>query len=39
GDDLHAIVASRMFGKPVSKDENPDLRARAKAINFGLAYG
>lgn len=39
GGDLHAIVASRMFGKPVSKEENPELRARAKAINFGLAYG
>jgi DNA polymerase-1 len=39
GGDLHSIVAARMFGKPVSKTENPDLRARAKAINFGLAYG
>lgn len=39
GGDLHAIVAARIFGKPVSKSENPDLRARAKAINFGLAYG
>jgi DNA polymerase I len=39
GGDLHAIVASQIFGKPVSKTENPDLRARAKAINFGLAYG
>ena len=39
GGDLHSIVASRMFGQPVSKEENPQLRARAKAINFGLAYG
>ena len=39
GGDLHAMVASRMFNKTVSKTENPDLRARAKAINFGLAYG
>ncbi|MEQ8278236.1 MAG: DNA polymerase [Deltaproteobacteria bacterium] len=39
GEDLHATVASRLFRKPVSKTENPDLRARAKAINFGLAYG
>lgn len=39
GGDLHAIVASQVFGKPVSKTENPELRARAKAINFGLAYG
>ncbi len=39
GGDLHAIVASRLFGKPVSKTENPELRARTKAINFGLVYG
>lgn len=39
GGDLHAIVASQVFRKPVSKTENPDLRSRAKAINFGLAYG
>ena len=39
GDDLHAIVASSMFGERVSKTENPELRQRAKAINFGLVYG
>ncbi len=39
GGDLHSIVASRIFQKPVSKNEHADLRARAKAINFGLAYG
>ena len=39
GEDLHARVASEVFGKPVSKDENPELRSRAKAVNFGLAYG
>lgn len=39
GEDLHARVASTMFNKPVSKSENPDLRARAKGINFGLVYG
>ena len=39
GGDLHSIVASRLFGQSVSKDENPHLRAKAKAINFGLAYG
>lgn len=39
GEDLHARVAREMFGKPVSKTENPELRQRAKAINFGLAYG
>jgi DNA polymerase-1 len=39
GDDLHATVASTMFGVPVSKTENAPLRQRAKAINFGLVYG
>ena len=39
GEDLHSTVASTMFGKPVSKTVNPDLRQRAKAINFGLVYG
>ncbi|MCG3171986.1 MAG: DNA polymerase I, thermostable [Myxococcota bacterium] len=39
GDDLHSVVATRMFGKPVSKHENVHLRNSAKAINFGLAYG
>ena len=37
--DLHSRVASEMFQKPVSKTENPHLRQRAKAINFGLIYG
>lgn len=37
--DLHSIVATQMFRKPVSKKENKELRDRAKVINFGLAYG
>jgi DNA polymerase-1 len=39
GDDLHSTVATSMFGVPVSKTENSELRQRAKAINFGLVYG
>lgn len=39
GEDLHSTVATSMFGVPVSKTENPELRQRAKAINFGLVYG
>lgn len=39
GGDLHSIVASAMFKTTVSKDERPELRKVAKAINFGLAYG
>jgi DNA polymerase-1 len=37
--DLHSVVATEMFGVPVSKDQNAELRQRAKAINFGLVYG
>jgi DNA polymerase-1 len=37
-EDVHAATASKVWGFPI--DEVPrDLRARAKAINFGLAYG
>jgi DNA polymerase I-like protein with 3'-5' exonuclease and polymerase domains len=39
GGDLHSIVASQVFKKNVSRTENPELRAKAKVINFGLAYG
>jgi DNA polymerase-1 len=38
-EDLHSLVATMMFGVPVSKKENANLRQAAKAINFGLAYG
>ena len=38
GDDIHTATAARVFG--VADDEvTPDLRRRAKAINFGLLYG
>lgn len=39
GQDLHSTVASTMFKAEVSKTRNPELRQRAKAINFGLVYG
>ena len=39
GGDLHSIVAAEIFGRTVSKSRHPELRERAKAINFGLAYG
>jgi DNA polymerase-1 len=38
GLDIHAMTASEMFGVPV-KDMPPDIRRRAKAINFGIIYG
>lgn len=39
GQDLHSTVAATMFKAEVSKTKNPELRQRAKAINFGLVYG
>ena len=38
GQDIHAITASEMFGVPLDQ-MTPDLRRRAKAINFGIIYG
>ena len=38
GVDIHAMTASEMFGVPV-KDMPPEVRRRAKAINFGIIYG
>jgi len=38
GLDIHAMTASEMFGVPVL-DMPPDVRRRAKAINFGIIYG
>jgi DNA polymerase I len=38
GADIHAATASEVFGVP-RKDVGPDLRRRAKAINFGILYG
>ena len=38
GEDIHTSVAAQVFG--VSEDEvTPDLRRRAKAVNFGIVYG
>jgi DNA polymerase I len=36
--DIHAMTASEMFGVPV-KGMPPEVRRRAKAINFGIIYG
>jgi len=38
GLDIHAMTASEMFGVPI-KEMPPEIRRRAKAINFGIIYG
>ncbi len=38
GEDFHAKTASRVFGLPVD-EITPELRSRAKAVNFGIVYG
>jgi DNA polymerase-1 len=38
GIDIHALTASEMFSVPV-KGMDPNIRRRAKAINFGIIYG
>jgi DNA polymerase I len=37
-DDIHAATAAKVYGFPVGEVPR-DVRDRAKAINFGLAYG
>ncbi len=38
GADFHSATAARVFGVPV-EDVTPQLRSRAKAVNFGIVYG
>jgi DNA polymerase-1 len=38
GQDIHAMTASQVFGVPV-EGMDKHVRARAKAINFGIIYG
>ena len=38
GDDIHAMTASEMFDVPM-EEMTPEIRRRAKAINFGVIYG
>ena len=38
GLDIHAMTASEMFGVPI-EGMPPEVRRRAKAINFGIIYG
>ncbi len=36
--DVHTMVAAEVFGVPMA-DVTPELRRRAKAVNFGIIYG
>lgn len=38
GQDIHAITASQILGIPV-KMVTPEMRFKAKAVNFGILYG
>lgn len=38
GEDIHAITASQVFNVPL-EFMTPDLRSKAKAVNFGIVYG
>jgi len=38
GEDIHATTASRVFGVPLDEVDR-EMRRKAKAVNFGLAYG
>ncbi len=38
GQDIHAMTASEMFDVPMD-EMTPEIRRRAKAINFGVIYG
>ena len=38
GEDIHARTAAEVFGLPIN-EVTPELRRRAKAVNFGIVYG
>ncbi len=38
GEDIHTVTASQVFGVPLER-VTPELRKRAKAVNFGIVYG
>jgi DNA polymerase I len=39
GQDVHAFTARAVFGVAADRPLDPELRRRAKAVNFGILYG
>ncbi|WP_035053801.1 DNA polymerase I [Carnobacterium pleistocenium] len=39
GQDIHSSTAMRVFGIASPEDVSPEMRRRAKAVNFGIVYG
>ena len=38
GEDVHARTAAKVFGVAL-QDVTPEMRTKAKAVNFGIIYG
>ena len=38
GEDIHAVTASQVFNVPL-ENMTPEIRSKAKAVNFGIVYG
>lgn len=38
GEDIHKATAAKVFGVPL-EEVTPEMRRRAKAVNFGIVYG
>jgi DNA polymerase len=39
GPDIYCVVAERIYGRPITKKENPDERQMGKTAKLGLGYG
>jgi len=39
GEDIHAFAARAVFGIAPDQNVSPEMRRRAKAVNFGILYG